>query len=550
MEKRKENKKLDFLGDLFEYSLRYGFMDTISYLGINSNCLIPNLSLFVSVNLETKDCLAFAHRKLKKSYLSSILENIREVALSNSLVLDLSEYKTRILPQEEFIDTEGPNKPTFIFTVPIFAGGKSRTFLSFSKSGYLSPEENGVSYINLIVDSLSALWEREAKETLEKQNIEKLAFVDSLTGVFNRRALHELFSQDLSEAKRSGTPLSLMVFDIDGFKQINDSHGHSFGDMILKRITSQFKNLLREEDRMFRLGGDEFAVVVKADKEVTYSVIQRIVKGISNIRSIRITLSGGIVEINPYVGLSVDELMRQADMTLYLAKESGKNQILFYEDEKSKNKSDGLLLDKTVERLTDDINLKLKELATEQLVSSCLSPSKTDKSTYEKPISVSNYAVCLGKELNLPEKRLQNLKFGALLYDIGMITVPQSIMLKNTNLTPDEYDLIRHHTIMGGRMIQRFPILRDILAIVLYHHEWINGRGYPFGLVGDYIPLEARIIGVADAFYAMNSNRPYRSALSKENSISEIIKGRGIKYDSLVVEAFLTLIQRKIIVLQ
>ncbi len=546
MEKRKENKKLHFLSDLFEHSQRNNFTDTIRYLGINSNCLIPNISLFVSLNLESKECLAFAHKKLKKSYLSSILDNIREIALRNSLVLELSEYKTTIFPQGEFIDTEGPDKPNFTVTVPIFAGGKTRAFLNFSKSGYLRAEGNEVSYINLIVDFLSALWEREAKEISERQNIEKLAFVDSLTGVFNRRAFQDLFSQDLSEAKRNGTPLTLVVFDIDGFKQINDSHGHSFGDMILKKIASQFKNMLREEDKIFRLGGDEFAVVMKADKGVTFSAIQRIIKEVSNIRNIRITISGGIVEINPYVGVSVDELMRKADTTLYLAKENGRNQILFHEDDKPRVKSEELLL---AERRTDDINLKLKEFAAKQLISLYSSLNRIDKSVDAKPHNVSNYALSLGKELSLPEHRLQNLKFGASLYDIGMITVPLHIILKNTNLTPDEYELIRHHTIIGGRMIQRFPILRDVLAIVLYHHEWINGRGYPFGISGDYIPLEARIISVADAFYAMNSSRPYRSALSKEKSISEIIKGRGIKYDSLVVEAFLSLIERKLIVL-
>ncbi|HEX9830053.1 MAG TPA: diguanylate cyclase [Thermodesulfobacteriota bacterium] len=548
MEKRKENKKLDFLSDLFEYSLRNDFVDTISYLGIHSTCLIPNLSLFVSVNVEAKECLVLAHRKVKRSYLSSILENISEVASKNSLVLELSEYKTRVLPQEEFTDAEGPNHPNFVLTVPIFAGGKSRAFLSFSKSGYLGPEANDVSYfISLIADFLSALWEREAKEILERRNIEKLSFVDSLTEVFNRRAFHKLFSQDLAEARRNSSPLSLVVFDIDGFKQINDSHGHSFGDMILKRITSEFKRLLREEDKMFRLGGDEFAVLVKADKEVTYSVIDRIVKRISSIRTVSITLSGGIVEINPYDGVSVDDLMKQADKTLYLAKESGRNQILFFEDGKAKIKSEGLLLDKVVDSLTDDTNLRLKELATEQLFSIYSSLTKIDKSIYEKPKSVSEYVIILGKELSLPENRLQNLRLGAFLYDIGMIAVPESIILKGTNLTHEEYELIRQHTIIGGRIIRRLPILRELLAIVLYHHEWINGKGYPFGLIGDSIPIEARIIAVADAFYSMQNNRPYRPALSKEESISEIIKGRGIKYDSLVVEAFLALIERRII---
>jgi len=547
MEKKQRKTKFGFLSDLFEYSLKNSFIDTVRHLGTNSRCLISNLSLFVAVNIDTKECYVFAHRKIRKGYLSSILKNIREFALNNSLDLNLSEYKTEIQPKEEFVDTEGPSEPNFVLTIPIFAGGKSRAFLNFSKSGTLDPEENDFSYANLIVDFLSALWEREAREVEEKRNIEELAFIDSLTGVFNRRGFYKLVSQDVSEARRNGTAISLVVFDIDGFKQINDSYGHSFGDMILKQVTSQFRKLLREEDKIFRLGGDEFALLMKTDKRETSLAIRRIVKEISNSRNIRITLSGGIVEINPYKDSGVDEIMRQADKVLYIAKESGRNQILFQDDEREETKSDESLSERMIGRLTEDISIKLKEFAVEQLASFYLSLNREDKSVYEKPIVVSNYAVSLGKELNLPESRLQNLRLGAILYDIGMIAVPKRIILKSTALAPDEYELIKHHTIIGGRMIQHFSILREVLAIVLYHHEWINGKGYPFGLTGDYIPLEARIIAVADAFHAMHSNRPYRSALRTEDSISEIIKGRGIKYDSQVVEALLTLIDKKII---
>lgn len=149
--------------------------------------------------------------------------------------------------------------------------------------------------------------------------------------------------------------------------------------------------------------------------------------------------------------------------------------------------------------------------------------------------------------MNQAEKRLENLRLGATVYDIGMAAVPEEILFKTKKLTSEEYIIIRRHPIMGERIIQRFPILRETLPIVLYHHEWINGRGYPFGLSGDSIPIEARIVAVADAFHAMRSKRSYRSALPREKSISEIINSSGTKYDPQVVEALLRLIEKKLI---
>lgn len=545
MEKKQGKTGFDFLGDLFEYSIKNSFTDTIRYLGTNSRRLISNLSLFVAVNIDTKECYVFAHRRIKKGYLSSVLKGIEEFALNSSPDLNLSEFKIEIQPKEEFIDTEGPSEPNFILTVPVFAGGKSRAFLNFSKSGALNPEGKDSSYMSLIVDFLSALWEREAREIEEKRRIEELAFIDSLTGVFNRRAFYKLVSQDVSEARRNGTAISLAVFDIDGFKEINDSYGHSFGDMILKQVTSQFRKLLREEDRIFRLGGDEFALLMKADRREASLAIRRIAKEISNSRKVRITLSGGIVEIDPYKDSGVDEIMRRADKILYIAKESGKNRILLQDYEGEETEYRESLPYGMIGRLIEDIGIKLKEFAAEQLASFYLSINGEGESLFEKTAIVSNYAVSLGRELNLPENRIQNLRLGAILYDIGMIAVPKRIILKGTPLTPDEYEFIKRHTIIGGRMVQRFSVLREVLPIVLYHHEWINGKGYPFGLSGDYIPIEARIVAVADAFQAMQSNRPYRSALSMEESVSEMINGRGIKYDSQVVEALLTLIDKK-----
>jgi HD-GYP domain-containing protein (c-di-GMP phosphodiesterase class II) len=314
----------------------------------------------------------------------------------------------------------------------------------------------------------------------------------------------------------------------------------------LKQVTSKFRDLLREEDKMFRLGGDEFAVIIKADKKETHSAIQRILKEVSDSRSPRITLSGGITGIEPDENISVDEAVRQADKALYLSKESGKNQVLLYEGGDRKSEYDDLFYRIADSKVIEDIKIKLKEFAAEQITSSHLITK--DPYIYKHSMAVSKQAVQLGRILKLSDNRVKSLRFGAILYDIGMIAIPEEILHKNSKLTPDEFEIIKYHPIIVARLIQQFPILRDVLPAVLYHHEWINGHGYPFGLVGDSIPLEARIIAVVDAFHAMHSDRPYRPVLSLEESISEIIKGSGTKYDPQVVEAFLSLMtERKLL---
>lgn len=535
---KNQGDKFNFLSSFIEYALKNNFADTINYLEINSRRLAANLSLFVCLNLATKECFVFNHIKVQRNYLSFVLGSIKEVARKFSIGLDLSHFAMKILPEGELIGAEGPTKPDFIITVPILADGRPIAFLSFSKYGHLPLEENPILFT---ANFLSSLWERENREKTEKENIERLSLIDPLTGIFNRRAFYHIFPQDISEGHRNSAPFSLLVFDIDGFKQINDSHGHAFGDMVLKRVTSKFRSLLREEDTMFRLGGDEFAVILKTEMISALSAVQRILKEVSDSMSPRVTLSGGIVGINPYEDISADDAMKRADKALYLAKESGKNQVLPYSE--SKTKSDELSFDNVISQLTEDINFTIKESTARQLTS--LLFNKKSIYIYERSITISDLAVQLGNKLRLSEKRLQNLRWGAILSDIGMMTVPEEILHETRKLTPEEYDVIKRHPIIGGRIIQRFPILRDVLPIVLYHHEWISGQGYPFGLAGDSIPLEARIVAVADAFHAMNNNRPYRSALTQEKSVSEIIKNRGTKYDPQVVEALLSTIDTK-----
>lgn len=151
---------------------------------------------------------------------------------------------------------------------------------------------------------------------------------------------------------------------------------------------------------------------------------------------------------------------------------------------------------------------------------------------------VTNLAQQLGRAVGLSTERLQVLHRGSLLHDIGKIGVPASILDKPDRLTPEEMDKVREHVLLGVRIIEPIPGLADAVPVVHQHHEWINGKGYPLGLAGNEICLEARILAVADCYDALRSARPYRPALSHETVLEYLQENAGVQFDPLVVEIF------------
>jgi HD-GYP domain-containing protein (c-di-GMP phosphodiesterase class II) len=154
-------------------------------------------------------------------------------------------------------------------------------------------------------------------------------------------------------------------------------------------------------------------------------------------------------------------------------------------------------------------------------------------------------AVKLARKLNVAEKMVKNIEYAALLHDMGKIGIDERILTKPGKLTDDEYKEIKRHPQIGYNILSPIEFLRPVAEIILYHHEWYNGNGYPDGLKGDEIPLGSRIISVIDAWDAMTSDRPYRKSLSKETAIEELKKGAGIQFDPKVVNAFLELMEEE-----
>jgi putative nucleotidyltransferase with HDIG domain len=161
-----------------------------------------------------------------------------------------------------------------------------------------------------------------------------------------------------------------------------------------------------------------------------------------------------------------------------------------------------------------------------------------DRSTRSHVERVNAYAQAIARDLEWDNESRDALEFGAILHDIGKIAVREAVLCKTGRLNPDEWEEMRQHPEVGARMIERIPYLARAVPVVLHHHERWDGTGYPKGLLGEAIPLGARLLSVVDTYDAMTSNRPYRAAASPEDALNEIVHLVGVQFDPTMVEAF------------
>jgi response regulator RpfG family c-di-GMP phosphodiesterase len=166
-----------------------------------------------------------------------------------------------------------------------------------------------------------------------------------------------------------------------------------------------------------------------------------------------------------------------------------------------------------------------------------------DRYTHGHSENVMKYTVVLAKHLGLSEAEIENVKYAGLLHDIGKIGISEFILNKPSRLTQYEFEEIKKHPGVGAKIIADVPFLQPLVPLVLHHHEFFDGSGYPEGIAGEKIPLGARILSVADVFEAMTSNRPYRRALLPDMVVKALIAGKGKQFDPRMVDAFLEVLQ-------
>ncbi|AEG59148.1 GAF and HD-GYP domain-containing protein [Desulforamulus ruminis] len=185
-----------------------------------------------------------------------------------------------------------------------------------------------------------------------------------------------------------------------------------------------------------------------------------------------------------------------------------------------------------------------KEVYLETIAALVTAIDAKDKYTRNHSKNVARIALALAQGLKLSDSEIQTLEYGALLHDIGKIGIPEAILNKNGKLEYEEYETIKSHPVIGVTILQPVDFLQNTSAIIHYHHERIDGKGYPSGLKGENIPFEARVVSIADAWDAMTSDRSYRKGMSTEQALRELQNHAGSQFDSYMVKAFLAMIKQ------
>ncbi|AKG53059.1 hypothetical protein DGWBC_0373 [Dehalogenimonas sp. WBC-2] len=361
------------------------------------------------------------------------------------------------------------------------------------------------------------------------------ANTDELTGLYNHRHFHERIEQEIGRGSRFGITFSLIILDLDLFKVYNDIYGHLAGDQLLRKIGQLLQNSVRNIDLPFRYGGEEFAVLLPETRiDDAYRVAERLRKTIetkSSFREMPVTASLGVANW-PGDALMKEELIHRADTALYRAKRAGRNRTCIASDDDGTEKPPDLI---------DETGAQPQALSIIYALAATVDAK--DHYTYGHSRKVSEYAVSIADALKLPEDTVHFIRAAGLLHDIGKIGVPDSILAKPSALETQEWEPIRTHPELGVEILKHVVDLTRCLPAILHHHEHWDGSGYPHHLKGEAIPLEARILSVADAYDAITSPRPYRTQLNVNDALMELKRCAGSQFDPQLVPLFCKIMQ-------
>jgi diguanylate cyclase (GGDEF)-like protein len=374
--------------------------------------------------------------------------------------------------------------------------------------------------LRLLVDQMAIAIQnaRDYREKLEQ------AVRDPLTGVYNRRYFFEALEKEVQRSRRYGSHAALVLFDLDDFKRINDTHGHATGDAVLRGIAAVVAPLLRPVDSFARIGGEEFALLLPETRQLdALLVAERMRSALSRaemVPGLRVTVSAGVGAC-PADAPSRDELVRRTDAALYWAKRNGKDMCAVVNDATDAGTAEVKVTGAAASHLT-------------QLVAAI---DAERPHTAEHSQRVAGYAVALGQALGLAADQLVRLRRAALLHDVGLVAVRAEVLDKPGPLSEEEWTEMRLHPGVGAAMV-RHAGFEEEARWIRHHHERIDGRGYPDGLAGDAIPLESRIILIAEAFEAMTADRPHRPAMTAEVALAEMRKLGGAQFEARLVRRF------------
>jgi len=475
---------------------------------------------------------------------------------------------------------------------PLLAGTVSAVALPV----FYAEQLHGVMYVEcatprdfsdeevLLLRTLADLIAGALHNALTFQKAQEQAITDGLTGVKTHRFFMEALSAEWKRSTRAGRSFALVLMDLDRFKFVNDFYGHLEGDLVLQRVGQILETNCRRSDVVARYGGDEFVILMpETNMEHARHLAGKLRGWVSTdplLREKNLSASFGIA-CYPLHGSSPQELIQVADASMYLSKHQGGNAVStadhFDQNEARKWKRDVLeaYLGVTLKRLFatgpeafEEIYTRLKQF-TESLSATearsgaattaapgCEGPQALPQAVLDTVTSlafaidakdhytqghsqkVSAYAALIAEALGMGDLEIEEIRLAGILHDIGKVAIPEGILNKNGPLNPEEWETMKSHVTFGAKILEPLTPLARIREMVLHHHEFFDGSGYPEALVGENIPLGARILTVADAYDTITSDRTYKKARVAADALAEIERCANAQFDGKIVEIF------------
>ncbi len=450
------------------------------------------------------------------------------------------------------------------------AEGQAQQFLRFGATDYILKTEEEIKKLPFRLKSIFRNYELESyrvelTEQLELQNrrllevnekLSQLSIRDEVTGLYNHRYFQERLVEEFTRGLRYGHPVSFILLDLDQFRQINEDFGHAVGDEVLREVAALLVKESRLSDLISRFGGEEFAILLPhVDYKGALEVAERLREVFAEHTFLRgphqalVTVSIGVSAFPEDHVKHGSELVDLADQALFRAKAGGRNRVFLYRD-LLPTLSQALPNLKINEGKVLEFQKRLSEIADtarrgyiESSKAMITTLDVKDRMTAGHSARVARLGLQVAEIMGMPLDEAEVVEHAGLLHDIGKICVSDEILIKPGRLTIEEYQTMKQHPYFGYRILKPIKFLQQEATLVLYHHEWYNGEGYPCRLTAHEIPLGARIVALVDSYDTMRlAGERYKTTMSVEEATNELIACAGTQFDPEVVQAFVQLL--------